>query len=296
VAPGDPARVVVKKLGTVFLDPATGKVLGVRKPGDGPMDKVLDLHRELLMGEGGNKVVIAGAIGLFGLSLSGVVLWARRKGATKWRWSLPPKSPAIRSYRELHSVVGAYVAIALLVLPWTGLSFVFRAPAIAFYSAITHSDVADTKAPEVKPWTTRVALSRMVSAAQSTFPNATVRQVRIPTDADKPVLVQLFQPGEVNRLGNTTVYIEPYTGQVMKAIDPFHAPWGWRLYYTLNYPIHTGQIGGWATQALWCVFGLMPALLFVTGAGFWWLKREAKRQAIGKRAPAADPVPAQLSS
>ena len=33
---------------------------------------------------------------------------------------------------------------------------------------------------------------------------------------------------------------------------------------------HTGNFGGWPVKLLWAVLGLVPPLLFVTGALAWW--------------------------
>jgi uncharacterized iron-regulated membrane protein len=42
----------------------------------------------------------------------------------------------------------------------------------------------------------------------------------------------------------------------------------WVLYW-LAY-VHFGRFGGWKTEIPWTIFGLAPAVLFVTGAVMWW--------------------------
>jgi uncharacterized iron-regulated membrane protein len=39
--------------------------------------------------------------------------------------------------------------------------------------------------------------------------------------------------------------------------------------YWLAY-VHFGRFGGWKTEIPWAIFGLAPAVLFVTGAAMWW--------------------------
>ena len=39
--------------------------------------------------------------------------------------------------------------------------------------------------------------------------------------------------------------------------------------YWLAY-VHFGRFGGWKTEIPWTIFGLAPAVLFVTGATMWW--------------------------
>jgi len=40
---------------------------------------------------------------------------------------------------------------------------------------------------------------------------------------------------------------------------------------------HTGNFGGWPVKVLWSVLGLVPALLFVTGALMWWTRVVRKK-------------------
>jgi len=42
-----------------------------------------------------------------------------------------------------------------------------------------------------------------------------------------------------------------------------------RVMYWLAY-VHFGRFGGWKTEIPWAMFGLAPAVLFVTGVVMWW--------------------------
>lgn len=42
-----------------------------------------------------------------------------------------------------------------------------------------------------------------------------------------------------------------------------------RVLYWLAY-LHFGRFGGWKTSVTWVIFGLAPAMLFVTGVLMWW--------------------------
>lgn len=58
------------------------------------------------------------------------------------------------------------------------------------------------------------------------------------------------------------------------------------------YYLHFGNFAGWKVKALWTVLGLLPALLFVTGAIMWWNRvlspsaRKARRSRSVPSAPA----------
>ena len=57
--------------------------------------------------------------------------------------------------------------------------------------------------------------------------------------------------------------VEPQTASNMgkRRVD-------WAMYW-LAY-VHFGRFGGWKTEIPWAMFGLAPAVLFVTGAVMWW--------------------------
>jgi uncharacterized iron-regulated membrane protein len=57
------------------------------------------------------------------------------------------------------------------------------------------------------------------------------------------------------------------------------------------YYLHFGNFAGWKTKALWVVLGLLPVVLFVTGAIMWWNRvlSPAARRARSAR-PVADGI------
>jgi uncharacterized iron-regulated membrane protein len=57
--------------------------------------------------------------------------------------------------------------------------------------------------------------------------------------------------------------VEPQTDANMGSR---HVDW---LMYWLAY-VHFGRFGGWKTEIPWAMFGLAPAVLFVTGVVMWW--------------------------
>jgi uncharacterized iron-regulated membrane protein len=104
----------------VFVDPATGKVLGAVAESRRLMGIVKQLHSLALVGEGGQAVieVVAGWIIL--LVLSGAYLWwprGRRQGVLAIRAGASGRA----WWRDLHAVTGAYAAVVILFLALTGM-------------------------------------------------------------------------------------------------------------------------------------------------------------------------------
>jgi uncharacterized iron-regulated membrane protein len=54
--------------------------------------------------------------------------------------------------------------------------------------------------------------------------------------------------------------------------------------------LHFGRFAGLPVEIIWTVFGLMPAVLFATGALLWW-KRVLRPWMRGRRIDQAAPPP-----
>ena len=64
------------------------------------------------------------------------------------------------------------------------------------------------------------------------------------------------------------IYLDQYTGGRLSATA---APrtWGDAVMARMT-PLHVGGIGGQAGRVAWFLFGLAPAVLYVTGMLVWW--------------------------
>ena len=68
---------------------------------------------------------------------------------------------------------------------------------------------------------------------------------------------------------------------------------GFRTVDTVTYWLaysHFGRFGGWSTKLIWATLGMVPAVLFITGAVMWWNRvlRRVLRPSSSQRATAAD--------
>jgi uncharacterized iron-regulated membrane protein len=162
------------------------------------MEWLVDLHDNLLAGPVGRLGNGIGAMVVMVSIATGVVLWW--PGTRRWWKSLlvPRPSRTPRFWWHLHSALGFWSLLLLLMWIVTGIYFAFPAP----------------------------------------FEG----------------LMGLFDsnPADLNRPGE---------GFLLALIR-----------------LHFGRFGGVEIQALWCLLGLIPALLFVTGFIVWWKRQLAKRR------------------
>lgn len=118
----------------VFVDPGTGRVTGdltvYGTSGALPLRTTLDqLHRSLLLGEPGRVYSELAASWLWVLALSGPVLWALRRRGRRGFLRDARGPNAYRRALSWHSAAGVWLAVGLLFLSATGLTWSARAGA-----------------------------------------------------------------------------------------------------------------------------------------------------------------------
>ncbi|RAJ32050.1 putative iron-regulated membrane protein [Kitasatospora sp. SolWspMP-SS2h] len=135
--PDDTTRVVLSlpelgdKQRTVFVDPYTAQVKGDLTTwfGSTPLSTWLDdLHRNLHLGEVGRLYSETAASWLWVVVLGGLALWLSRargqRAATARGVLLPDRSArGVRRTRSWHAVTGVWLALGLLFLSATGLTW-----------------------------------------------------------------------------------------------------------------------------------------------------------------------------
>ncbi len=260
----------------VFVDPSTGRVTGERDVGihRGAVANTLrQLHVRLFLGAGGRAFVglvgvLLVAVALLGLALSrrdvGAVVQGRRIIARQhtrlgW-WSI--------AFHLLSGISGA--VLGLEVVP----TIVRR----VLHPAHPRPVVAPAALPAG-------SLARAVLAAQRAVPGATVRVLRFDEHLTK-VTVCLDHPSPWIAHSATQVRVSLVDSAVLNVNDAREAPLASRAYDLLD-PVHFGYFGeawgtfsGYTLRALWCVAGLSPAALFLTGFTLW-RKRARRRDHAG---------------
>ncbi|WDF01989.1 PepSY-associated TM helix domain-containing protein [Shouchella hunanensis] len=109
--------------GTVFMNPYTGESLGVLMDQNRVMERLIELHSELMLGTFGDRVVELTASWTIILIASGLYLWwPRRSKPNLYGVWLPRVRKGKRVLvRDLHAVPAAWLSIGLLFFVLTGM-------------------------------------------------------------------------------------------------------------------------------------------------------------------------------
>ncbi|MFG1183832.1 PepSY domain-containing protein [Xanthobacter aminoxidans] len=245
--------------GVERIDPATGAGLGPYAVSD-TTRFVTNLHRAFLMGDAGRVAAAIGALAMLGLSVSGLLLLARRLGGMGALLRPIRGTPAQRWHGEL----GRLAAVGLILSSLTGL----------WMSAGTFGLL-----PETAATTPAIAASGGAPAPVGTLSSLNsvklrdLRELTFPDPAD-PADVFTLVTADGERL------VDAATGATL-AMTPATAL---ERMNDLVRTLHTGR-GAWM---LGLFLGLASAMVPVLGGTglVLWLRRRAARPRIGANVPA----------
>jgi uncharacterized iron-regulated membrane protein len=254
----------------VFVNPYSGTILGTRQNREGAafLKTVRKIHTRLGAGYMGRWVVDIATIYLLLLIPTGLYLWWRKKRLTiAWRKS------RVRINWDLHSAAGAYAAFFLLVLSVTGFFIGFEGA--LFW--VTRS-TPQPEAPRVRSTapanagTPGANLDTVLVAAGREFPKLRAARIRLPGAPRDPYVVEEQTPVWTAGAARSMVYVDRYTGGVLRVADARQFTRGYRA-YRINLAIHTGEMMGSVWQFLELSSGLLLGLVTVTGVVIWVLKK-----------------------
>jgi uncharacterized iron-regulated membrane protein len=315
-APGRSAEVGIRdehhRIIGVFLDPASGRVLGKVADEDRPMKVISRIHSLDILGPLPNLVIEVVAGWAILLVVSGVFLWwprGRRAGVVTVRGR-----PSQRLWwRDVHAVTGVFTAAVFLFLavtgmPWSGFwgkNFreIVNATGLGMPAGSTATSVAsDTALAAVHPgsWTMDAAATPMVTPREARpLPVAAVLDIARKRGLAPGYVVRLpASPGGVYTLqryprqatGQRVIHVDQYSGKVLADVGfddygPVSKATEWGI------AVHTGGQYGLVNQLVMLAGCLAILTLSVAGAVMWWRRRPS-----GSLAAPQPAGPARLSA
>ncbi len=275
----------------LYLHPQTGELVGETVTREPFLDWAYRLHIYLLAGETGYTVNGVCAFLAAGMCLSGMILWW--PGVMRWARALKVKLGASwkRVNYDLHSVVGFWSAVCLMLVFLTGAYFRFPEPFVAVVEAVTRSS-AERTSPTVEPQdAARIPAAEALAIAEREIPGAMTTTIRMPTEPTDPYCVRRKREGDRLQLGSNFLYLDRYSGAVLtKQTSDGSRPLARTVLDWFGY-IHFGTFGGVPTQIPWVFLGLTPGALFVTGFLMYWNRVLGKKWSrLHRPSPARDSV------
>ncbi|UIR57441.1 PepSY domain-containing protein [Sphingobacterium sp. SRCM116780] len=270
----------------VFVNPYTGEVQTIENSKTEFFQVMLQLHLNLLLGKKYGNTVVAWSTAIFVLILlTGIVLWWPKKWKgkkIKRSFWLDSKVKWKRLNHDLHNVIGFYSLLFALVLGITGLVFAF--PGFKKnYIAVFNMFETNTKTAVKKPKLSMPLPTLYPNVQDNAFaytllryPTAQMLSIRLKKEKESEIDIQVRmnekQSGQFEWL-----YFDQTTASLQKIKSSKNLPYGDKL-GSLNYDIHTGNIGGMPTKILAFVISLLCASLPITGYMIWINKMGKKKK------------------
>jgi uncharacterized iron-regulated membrane protein len=303
--PGQTTRVMFTEPGlgdsesrAIFVDPETlaikGDLIVYGTSGILPFRTKLDyLHRSLLLGEFGRYYSELAASWLWVATLGGVLLWWWRRTARKA--DLRKTSPAMRT-RRLHGLVGVWIAVGLVFLSitgltwsqWTGdridelraaLGWVTPSVSLDLQDAASapageHADhVRPAVAPDANPQDGYAAqLDQIYAVTRAAAIRSGMIEIRPPRSAEKAWMVREYDRSWPTRVD--TIAIDPRSMAVTSRADFETFPIVAKL-VRWGIDLHMGILFGVASQIVMAALGMGLIFTIVYGYRIWWQRRPA---------------------
>ena len=271
---------------TVFVDQYTGKILG-EKPDDIAFFTVMyRLHRFLLQsrpqGDGifwGKRIVGISTIIFVFIIITGIVVWVPRRGRS-WgnRFKISVKHGWHRLWYDLHVAGGIYVALLLLVMALTGLTWAFLWYRTAFYGILapernelstTENNSLDIAANEPTDTTTLTQFAVWQRVYDAVKQRSNYVEISINPDE---VRARISDCG--NRRASDYYEFDTATGaitsvELYKNTSNNSKLRGW------VYSLHTGSWGGFWVRLIYFIATMFGATLPLTGY-YLWIRRKLR--------------------
>ncbi|NVO32290.1 PepSY-associated TM helix domain-containing protein [Hymenobacter lapidiphilus] len=287
----------------IYVDPYTGRVLGMVDVTRNWIENLRVMHQQLLLRyDVGHFIIGTATLALLAAVLTGLVLWwPRNRAALRQRLTIKSDVRWRRRNYDLHNVGGFYAYAVILLLATSGLVWSFDWWEMGIYRLLgqtTKPGYGAHAAAPARPRTTATPLDAALRHLQTQRPTWTNIYVALPEAASKnPHELE----GYVDYDGGTawnesdTYFYHTATGTVTYA-EPFVQKTTGEKWRNSNYPIHIGTIFGWPTRVLVCLATLVCASLPVTGFLIWWGRRHKARTAsassvVGRRRHPVAPQP-----
>lgn len=283
-----PRRVGAERVEAMF-DPVSGAHLGTRSLdtlGVAPPDllrTLYEFHRNVLLGTAGSNIVGIAGLLLLASAVTGIVLATPRSRAALKRlvWINPIASGTRIAY-DVHRSTGVVLSVTLLLATLTGATLVYVNYVRDLVSVF--SKVASF--PTV-PWQPQDAqqplqLDRVIADVKRRFPEHALLEMHGSPRQTAGHLYYLKRHGDVHRLGDTLVWINPLSGQLMVERSPRTRTAGEGFMHWL-FPLHSGTAFGTAGQIAMSATGVAPLLMVITGLWVWLRKRRGERIARERR-------------
>ncbi|MFN6541181.1 MAG: PepSY-associated TM helix domain-containing protein [Nostoc sp. EkiNYC01] len=258
----------------VFVNPYTGKIMGQRLWDQTLIGIMLNLHYTLMAGETGIIIVGITALLMCILSITGLILWPGwRRLITGFKIKLDahPK----RANFDIHKVAGIITVVFLFFTGFTGFCWNFYDLTEPIIYAVTFTPKLSEPVSQPIFGKSILNLTQQLKIANAALPGAITKSIYFPDKPENALQIRMKLPQENIEYGNSNVYLDQYSGKVLRVDNGLKLSLGDRVLNSFV-PLHYGTFWGLPSRILYVFVGLAPFILFITGFVMWRYRYQAK--------------------
>jgi len=275
VLQGKPATVV-------YIDPASGDLLGSRRTADSLVGWLTELHVTLFAGSVGEWIVGSLGMLLFIVLVTGAILWWPTWRRIALGFRVRVRKGWFAALYDLHKLTGILTLPLVAMIALSGFFLTFHTVAMVVVHALTLSQPLEYPRGEAlrcSPTSSgKLSPEQWQQIAEQAVPGGVAMYLAFPAQDDLAAQVRLQTPNSPHPSGFARVWLDPYTGRVLHKHDPSEFTTGNHLYAKWMFPLHIGSYGGFPTRLIHAGISLAPAFLTITGVWMWWYRHQLKKQ------------------
>jgi len=274
----------------VFVDPVSLQILGrIERPRAASIFNLMrTLHATLYVRTISDRSFVGWmGIALTLMCISGIVLWWPKKG--KWRraFGVVDDARGYRLFHDLHSAIGFWSLIVLLVVSISGLYLAFpRTFRDGVGTVLPLGQFFDEPGIEDAPMANLSSnLDQAVARTLSLVPQAELRDIQLASRPGGVMVINLSPSNLGAGAPQITVSSNPETGEVVYIDDPRAYAVGERVVLWQRW-LHSGLGLGIIWRVLVFISGFLPLFFAVTGIWMWILRRKQRAKLNANSLPA----------
>lgn len=266
---------------SVYVDPYTGKVLGIYDEKSDFFHIVKMLHWSFLLKTEIGQPIVGWATFIFVFMLiTGIILWwPKNKAARKQRFSFKWKDSTKwrRKNYDVHNILGFYISTIAIIIAFTGMVFSFF-----WFKALVYIATSGTTVyPDIKKETSLISKGNKEAALDKAYfmvkeRHDTANAYRFTPPAESTGVINVYiqqNPGVYYKAHN--MQFNQYTGELLLERTHNDKNFGEKV-VTANYDIHVGAILGIPGKIIAFIASFICGMLPVTGFMIWWGRRNKK--------------------
>ncbi len=253
----------------VYLNQYTGEILSEPVSMSHYLtDWLLELHYAFLLDANGMFIGAVVSIALLFLGISGIVLY-RNFWTSLFRLRL--KQARRIMFSDLHKLIGINSSPVLIILAFTGAYWNILMVAHEIEHHVIHEPVPFT-APLYDKET--LSVQQILERSTNDLPGFTPTYLLIPSEPELEFMVFGCAPdsGVLQSEYSSVLTYAKSDGSLLHTLDIREAHIGAVIDDSFR-KLHFGYLGGLTTKIIWCVLGLSPVWLSLTGLYLYLFRR-----------------------